>query len=395
MKEKFPGHFKLSDKEIQKVWDKGIFVLDANILLNLYRYSDDTRKQFLKILRMLKGRIWVPHQAAKEYLKNRLGVIGQQEKAYETTIKDIKSIEDNLKSKRQHPFLSEKSLAGLCRSFEAVIKELERSKKSHTNLIADDSILDSIEKLVKSCIGEPYDDKRLEEIRKEGEKRYAASIPPGYKDASKGSDGDPNRKFGDLIIWKQILDKAKSEKTDVILILDDNKEDWWRKFQGNTIGPQPDLIAEFIEITGQNFQMYLADRFLSYAGGYLKEQVSAPAIEELRKLREMEEVRYRRHRDIIRRKESYERIESLRHQVPELEAELDMVKQHKRFFQDEMRHLHENHPDRANAEHGRIHQEMAHLESKEEKLMEHLERLHSEISYHEGRSNRRREPTSR
>ncbi|MGJ8649586.1 MAG: PIN-like domain-containing protein [Opitutaceae bacterium] len=394
MKEKFPGHFKLSDEEIRNMWEDGIFVLDANILLNLYRYSDDTRRQFLKILRRLKSRVWIPHQAAKEYLKNRLGVIGQQEKAYEQTIDAIGKIETDLKSKRQHPFLSDKSLESLCKSFDAVKKELDKSKSSHTTLIADDKILDSIERLIGGRIGDGFDEKVLESIAKEGETRYASNIPPGYKDASKKSEGDPYRKFGDLIIWKEVIEKAKSENKNIILVLDDKKEDWWLKFQGNTIGPQPELTEEFIKETGQKFHMYVADRFLAYAGEFLQEDVSVPALEELKKLRELEEFKNRRKREMMRRRRMKERNQMLREELPEIEAELSMLKQQRRFFDDEMKHLHENNPERANHEFRRSRERVIELEEREMMLKEKMHHIMSELSDLESYEEKR-EPTRR
>ncbi len=390
MKKKFPGHFKLSEAEIKKVWDECIFVLDANILLNLYRYSDDTRTQFLKILRLIKERIWVPNQAAKEYLRNRLGVIGQQEKAYDQTIEAIRKIEGDFKSKRQHPFLSEKSLKGLCGSFDQVVNELEKSQKSHTKLIANDQILNSIEKLVSERVGDPFEAETLEAIRKEGEKRYSSHIPPGYKDSSKGDDGDPYRKFGDLIIWKEIIEKAKSEKRDIILISDDNKDDWWLKFQGKTISPRPELIEEFMRETDQKFQMYLADRFLSYAAGYLKEQVSKPAIEELKKLREIEEVHRKKKRSLMRRWELKNRAQMLQEEMAELDANLSMMKEQRRCIESDVKHLYEY---GANDDYKRSKEHSMMLEEKEMQLRDRMHRIMNELAKLESMD--QIEPTSR
>ena len=380
MRDKFPGHFRLSDAEIRSIWENGVFVLDANILLNLYRYSDDTRKQFLKILRLLKHRVWIPNQAAKEYLKNRLGVIGQQEKAYDQTIEAIEKIEKDLKSKRQHPFLTDKSLSNLCHSFEAVKAELSKSKASHTSLISNDKILESIESLIRGRVGDPFGEKDLESIAKEGEKRYASKISPGYKDSAKDTEGDPYRKFGDLIVWKQVLDKSKKEAKDIILILDDNKEDWWLKFQGSTIGPQPDLVEEFSRVTGQKFHMYLADRFLEYAGQFLKEDVSEPVIEELKKLREIEEVRHRRLRDQVIRRRVEERGHLLRKELPEIEAELSMLSSQRMFFEEEMRHLRENSPERSNHDFRRARERMIMLEEREMMLRGKMQQIMEELS---------------
>ena len=87
MKDLFPGHFKESEKNLKQVWDSCIFVFDANILLNFYRYSDSTRREFLQLLQKIQERVWLPNRAAEEYLNNRLSVIDQQERSYDETAK--------------------------------------------------------------------------------------------------------------------------------------------------------------------------------------------------------------------------------------------------------------------------------------------------------------------
>ena len=80
MQDLFPGYFKDSDSDLKKIWNECLFVFDANILLNLYRYSDSTRDEFINLLKKLNSRIWLPNRSAEEYLNNRLTVIDQQEK---------------------------------------------------------------------------------------------------------------------------------------------------------------------------------------------------------------------------------------------------------------------------------------------------------------------------
>ena len=55
MKDLFPGFFKESEANLKKAWDESIFVFDANILLNFYRYSDSTRKELLSLLDKLNN----------------------------------------------------------------------------------------------------------------------------------------------------------------------------------------------------------------------------------------------------------------------------------------------------------------------------------------------------
>ena len=82
MKELFPGYYQPTEKEFSKLWNECIFALDANVLLNLYRYSENSTKDFLNILTFLSTakRLWIPHQAALEYHQRRVGVIGEQKK---------------------------------------------------------------------------------------------------------------------------------------------------------------------------------------------------------------------------------------------------------------------------------------------------------------------------
>ncbi|MBK6959376.1 MAG: DUF4935 domain-containing protein [Nitrosomonas sp.] len=49
-------------------------MVDTNVLLNLYRYSEATRKELQEAITSLDGRIFIPHQAANEFLRNRLTV---------------------------------------------------------------------------------------------------------------------------------------------------------------------------------------------------------------------------------------------------------------------------------------------------------------------------------
>ena len=65
----------------------------------------------------------------------------------------------------------------------------------------------------------PRDQRYLDDLYVEGEERFKASIPPGYMDKSKSGETSSfvcnglsyQRRFGDLILWKQILAFAKDK----------------------------------------------------------------------------------------------------------------------------------------------------------------------------------------
>ena len=82
MKKKFIGYYSPSTEEIEKSWGNGIFAFDANTLLNLYRYTENTRNDFIRALGTIKEKLFLPYQAAFEYHENRLGVIEGIEKSY-------------------------------------------------------------------------------------------------------------------------------------------------------------------------------------------------------------------------------------------------------------------------------------------------------------------------
>jgi hypothetical protein len=182
---------------------------------------------------------------------------------------------------------------------------LNSSKEFHNKRINKDDVLNKIQTLFDNKVGNEYDDEALEIIYKEGEVRFLDKIPPGYKDSGKKDDTSKDvRKYGDLIVWKQIIDKSKDLKQGIILITDDRKEDWWVRFKGKTLSPRPELKKEFLKETEQSFHMYQSDRFLEFATDYLNEEINENAIEEIRELRRLDE--RKRLRELRKEKEYYQ-----------------------------------------------------------------------------------------
>jgi hypothetical protein len=281
MKNEFPGYFRLPESTLKKMWRECIFAFDANFWLNFYRYSKETRVEVAKIVSTIQDRIWIPHQVAFEFLNNRLSVIAEQEKTYEAARNTLAKIEEDFKAPRRHPFVSENLLKEMSSLFAKLDKELEKQKSEFAALIESDEVQDEVAKLSESKIGPAYPEKRLIEIMNDGEKRYKEKIPPGYEDIKK----DEKKRFGDLLLWLQLIDKALLEKKSVILVTGDAKEDWWWIFNGKTLGPRPELVAEMKSKTGVDFHMYTPDRFMHYAQKYLHQTIEQSAIDELKEVR--------------------------------------------------------------------------------------------------------------
>ena len=284
MRSVFVGYFRPKDDDFSQMWSNGIFAVDANVLLNLYRYSSGTRKELEKALEAIKDRIFIPHQAAKEFLRNRLNVTAGQADEYKKAIDSINKLVSSLSSKDRHPFLPDAELPNFESYSKHLISTLESQQKSLFDKFSDDEILDFVENLFSGKTGYPYQDSVLEQLAGEGEKRYKNEIPPGYKDSRKDELGDQYRKYGDFLVWRQIIEYAQSQSKPVIFITDDKKEDWWLEQSGRTIGPRPELIEEFHKETSQKFWMYSVDRFVQESAKTTKAVISEEVISELIKV---------------------------------------------------------------------------------------------------------------
>src|SRR4028118_1076185 len=99
MKDLFPGYYCLSKDEFDELWENCVFILDTNSILNLYRYNEETRTDFIDVLRKIENRLWIPHQVALEFQENRTSVINEQENKLETIKKLLTQAESDIKGK--------------------------------------------------------------------------------------------------------------------------------------------------------------------------------------------------------------------------------------------------------------------------------------------------------
>lgn len=286
MRSMFPGQFRPTEDEFKALWTACIFAVDANVLLNLYRYSPETRKQLEATLSQVKERLFIPHQAAKEFLKNRLNVTAGQADEYTRAIKTINDLSATLTDQKKHPFLELAEVPDFTSMVKRLVAQLEAQKTSLLGRLTSDEILEFVESTFEGRTGKPFTQEELSALATEGETRYQNDIPPGYKDGKKDASGDPYRKFGDLAIWKQLIATAKDQAKPVIFITDDKKEDWWLEQSGRTIGPRTELREEFISESGQNFWMYTVDKFIEEAARATKTPVSEKVIAEIIEVRE-------------------------------------------------------------------------------------------------------------
>lgn len=292
MKKEFIGFYEPTQQEIDEAWNNGHFIFDTNALLNLYRYTDATRTDFIHVLNVIKSKLYLPYQIAFEYHSNRLSVIKSLRNSYERVLQNIqdnfdKYLEAQIKSYSKHPTISVENILNLHKEFyNSVSKELETQKESHPDFIKRDGVLDALTTIFENKTGKEISKEDLKKLFEEGKHRYDQLIPPGFKDLDNKKKKGDRHVYGDYIIWKELINFTKEVKKPLVFITDDRKEDWWTIENGQTIRPKEELIKEFFDLTGIRILIYNADIFLQYA----KERELVPELKE-ETVREVEEVR--------------------------------------------------------------------------------------------------------
>lgn len=191
MKSLYPGYYQPTKEEFHKLWDECVFSFDANSLLNIYRYSLETQKSFLDILERLKERIWITHQVAFEFSKNRRGVIEDQLQFYDEIHQHLDDAFEKLKTqlavfKRHRSINIQEVFESVKVGIDTAKDSLKNDKQSHPDWSESDPLADQVSELFEGKIGAAFSDTELAKIHKDGEDRYGRQIPPRIQRCQKG-----------------------------------------------------------------------------------------------------------------------------------------------------------------------------------------------------------------
>ncbi|MGR3895519.1 PIN-like domain-containing protein [Pseudomonas sp. 1176_21] len=286
MKSEFKWYFKPDADEIERIWKDGILTVDANVLLDLYRYHERTRNSLLESMQNFEGELWLSRQASEEFFRNRNKVIVSSSKTFKEAKDEIEKLRNSiestvsqLKGNRIIPAdVADKMLEEISPSIHNAQERIEEAKRTHPNFLNEDDVLEKVAALFEGAIGDKFPDADLAKITAEAEERKTNKIPPGYLDD--GKDGD--RPYGDFFLWRQILDYSKNNSKPILLVTSERKEDWWEKLSGKTTGPRIELLREASEYTGQRVLIYQTDRFLEFSSQRKGQTVDTDAVEEIR-----------------------------------------------------------------------------------------------------------------
>jgi hypothetical protein len=291
LRKSFPGHYTPSQSDLERMLKTGVVVLDANVLLDLYKFTPKTRKVFLSILECLKERLWIPHQVGKEYQKNRTTKIEEQLRAYKKLSSTFSTWTSALDSFKQHPFIDrEQLLTEVKEASEKMVSLLEQGAKGilgkepkHAFPEICEELHIQIAEMYDGKVGPPYEEKNLQEKVTIALERYAKKIPPGYKDASTQEETTP----GDGLLWLQLLDKASSEKDQkpFLFVTGEEKPDWWFKNEKKELlAPRKELVEEMRFVANSEFWLIHTRDFIPLAEKVFGIESSEAVIREIEAL---------------------------------------------------------------------------------------------------------------
>lgn len=304
MKSTFFGFYSINEDTLSNIWksESTLFVFDTNCLLNLYRCEDQTRDDILNVMKEVASRSWLPFQVGFEYQRNRRTVIEESVSSLikiQSELKDI-YIQNILAACKIKKHLYN-SLSDEITNLQAEIKspidtyienKISPRIASKKAIAEHDSIRGSIDLIFLDRVGAPPSQERVNEINNIGIDRYQKKQPPGFEDEKKKSISyfygvEFQDKYGDLYLWKEIIEKASSEEIkNVIFVCDDQKEDWYFELSGKTHGVLESLKTEICkEAKIDNFKLINQLTFLHEAKKYLDNiNISDSSLKEVEEL---------------------------------------------------------------------------------------------------------------
>lgn len=282
----FEGYRTPSIDDYRRVLTQGIVVPDANVLLNLYRYTDQARDALLSVLERIGNQLWVAHQVLDEFWRNRERVL-RDPRDTEKTAQDMTEARSQAIA-RFRAWANRVSLPAeesttliecLTTGFDAVIEGIHRFSASGAAEAARDTakdpVLQRLTPILDGKVGAPLDDAAHEAAIAEGLRRVTDREPPGYLDKNKDDRGAA----GDYLVWEQVLIEAEHRGCDVLFVTGDVKDDWWRREAGEQRGPRLELVAELRSRAGGQLFMLRPAVLLSVARDALSVAVSDESVE--------------------------------------------------------------------------------------------------------------------
>lgn len=269
LKELFPEFYqsKLNIKDLSSE-SENLLVLDTNYLLDIIQLPTTVSKKYIEALEKVKENIYIPYLVALEFnfkksslKKGKIKKIRKYKNEIEQSVVNIKKKIDeiDLVDKEEKEIFTNEPLK-ITEDYLAELKKIIDNKVSSMITEEENELYERLISIIENKVGNKYSQEWIDKIEKEGEVRYEQNIPPGFNDSSKEDEIDSLRmygdikycrKYGDLIIWKDIIEYSKEYTKmgkKVVFITNDGKakqkRDLLYKVDDLTVGPDIHLMNE-------------------------------------------------------------------------------------------------------------------------------------------------------
>ncbi|AHH98671.1 PIN-like domain-containing protein [Kutzneria albida] len=307
--------------EREQFFRHGLVVPDANVLLDLYRYTPLAREQVLALLRTVagQGRLWVPYQVAAEFVRNRENVRLEQLRELSRVKRDIHErfdtagtaiakaaervahllgeyAQDHQAGARLATEITKEAAKAQTSTWESVlcahVTDLKNSLDVAVGTSHDqDPVFAAVAEILGDQIGaQPAYEVLRARVRDTVEYRYPNRIPPGFSDRGKGTDLE---RAGDFLLWAELLEKARGLPCPrrVLLVSRDTKEDWYELSpSGEPLRSLPALHEEMAAHSDATLLLQQPRAFLDGGQQFLNAEVSADTYEEVVRTVALDEV---------------------------------------------------------------------------------------------------------
>lgn len=269
----FVGFKVATSAELDTALREAVVAVDANVLLDLYRFRPQTSQDLIKTLSGLGDRLVVPHQALREFWRRRQRTQDSPRSATkaanEALAKPNRAIHEALALWAKAVGADDDELSELTGQvdsfFDTMRNKLQQALPDADASHGADPVLEQLETILAGHVTSPLEPDEWAECVAEANRRIEAGMPPGYMDADK-QDGDlPEGSAGDYLVWYQATRYAKERDRDLLIVTRDQKEDWWWRQQAKLIGPRPELASEYHELTGRRLFLMLPTDLLARA----------------------------------------------------------------------------------------------------------------------------------
>lgn len=284
----FEGYRSATESDLADAIKASLVVLDTNVLLNLYNYQGTALDDFTRVFDALGDRLFIPHQVMDEFWRNRRTVLSENQGRHREQA-EIEKAFDSVESAFRKWYQRVVDRNGSPPA--DAVRELEEARSAITDYMGqrnvaanialpdtpthEDRILQRLEPIVRGRVGPAPNAETIDQLRAQGKVRVAAKIPPGYMDSEKS----PERAIGDFLVWHQTMAAAQRHGLPVLMVTQDQKEDWWADRGTKSMRARPELVSELLAQTGQQLLMIRAHDLVRL-GSYLGVTVSQSTVAE-------------------------------------------------------------------------------------------------------------------